>query len=51
MRELEIGFSKPYEVKEMAVANTTSDIFFAPENRTSFATVKKRIGVDLGNVR
>ena len=44
MRELEIGFSKPYEVKEMAVANTTSDIFFAPENRTSFATVKKRIG-------
>ena len=44
MKNLEIGFSKPYEVKEMAVANTTAEISFAPENRTSFATVKKRIG-------
>ena len=44
MRDLEIGFSKPYEVTAMAVGNSTSEISFAPEFRTSFATVKKRLG-------
>ena len=44
MRDLEIGFSKPYEVTAMSVANATSEISFAPEFRTSFATVKKRLG-------
>lgn len=44
MRNLEVGFNKPYEVKEMAVGNTTSDISFAPENRVNFTTIKKRLG-------
>ena len=51
MKDIEIGFSKPYEVTMLAVGNTTSDISFAPEFRTSFATVKKRLGGELGNVR
>ena len=34
MKDIEVGLSKPYEVKEMAVGNTTSDISFAPEERT-----------------
>lgn len=44
MRDLEVGLSKPYENVAFNSINTTATNAFVPENRTSFATIKKRLG-------
>ena len=44
MKNIEIGFSKPYEVTAMATGNTTSEISFAPEFRNNFTDYKIRLG-------
>ena len=44
MRNLEIGFSKPYEVVAMAAVNSTAEISFAPEVRNNFTDFKIRLG-------
>ena len=44
MRNLEIGFSKPYEVGAMATLNSTAEISFTPEIRNNFTDFKIRLG-------
>lgn len=44
MKDLEIGFDKPYTVAAMARLNSTSEISFAPEFRNNFTDYKIRIG-------
>jgi len=44
MKDIEIGLSKPYENVAFNSINTTATNAFVPENRTSFATIKKRLG-------
>ena len=51
MRELEIGFSKPYEVKEMGLQIQLLIYFLHQRIGLVLQQSRKELGVDLGNVR